>query len=283
MEDKNSKEEKGNSQSGEMTFLEHLEEFRWHLVRSVIALFVLTTLAFINKNFVFDTIILAPSKLDFWTYRKLCGLSDQIQLGSGLCVEEMGFRLSNIHMAGQFTQHILVSVMVGLILGFPYLTFEIWRFVQPAMSRGEKWKTRGFLFVTTLLFLMGALFGYFLLTPMSVQFLGHYRVSETIQNAITLKSYVTTVSAVTFATALIFEMPVAVYFLSRMGLVTPSLMRSYRKHALVVVLLLSAIITPPDVTSQILLGIPFFLLYELSILISSVVRKRKLKEEQKNE
>ncbi len=263
-----------NQDDQEMSFLDHLETLRWHLVRSIGVILGLTILAFINKSLVFDLIVLGPSRLDFWTYEQLCNLSHFLFLGNNLCFEEMGFKLSNIHMAGQFTQHIFVSVAFGIILGFPYLVYELWRFLKPALDRSERKYARGMIFFTSLLFFLGVLFGYYLLTPMSVQFLGSYRVSDTVQNAITLRSYVSTVASVTFAAAIIFEMPVVVYFLSKMGLITPQDMRYYRKHALIVVLLIAAVLTPPDVTSQILLCLPFLILYEISISISAIVSKK---------
>jgi len=263
-----------NQEDQEMSFLDHLETLRWHLVRSIGVILGFTILAFINKTVVFDLIVLGPSRLDFWTYEQLCNLSHFLVLGNNLCFEEMGFKLSNIHMAGQFTQHIFVSVAFGIILGFPYLVYELWRFLKPALDRSERKYARGMIFFSSLLFFLGVLFGYYLLTPMSVQFLGSYRVSDTVQNAITLRSYVSTVASVTFAAAIIFEMPVVVYFLSKMGLITPRDMRYYRKHALIVVLLIAAVLTPPDVTSQLLLCLPFLILYEISISLSAIVSKK---------
>lgn len=263
----------------EMTFLDHLEELRWHIIRSLIAIVLITIVAFMNRHIVFDIIVLGPSELDFWTYRNLCRLSDLLRLGGALCIDEMNFRLINIHMAGQFIQHIFISVAAGIIVAMPYIFWEGWRFLKPALTKREKKSARGIVFFSSLLFFIGVAFGYFLLSPMAVQFLGNYQISELIENEITLSSYVSTVAMVTFAAAIVFELPVAVYFLSKAGLVTPDAMKYYRKHTFVIFLVIAAIITPPDMASQVILMVPFMLLYEVSILISAYVLKKQLKEE----
>ncbi len=264
-----------NHDTREMTFLEHLEVLRWHIFRSLVALVAFSILAFLNRNILFDQIILAPSTVEFWTYQQLCMLSDRLYLGDALCIDTIGFELLNIHMAGQFIQHVVISVMAGIIMAAPYFFWEIWRFIKPALTKRERRYARGMTFFSSLLFFAGILFGYFILTPMAVQFLGNYRISELIANQITLSSYVSTVTMVTFAAAIIFELPVAVYFLSKIGLVTPQSMRYYRKHAFVVFLIVAAIITPPDLTSQVLLMFPFMLLYEVGIYISGYVLKQR--------
>lgn len=263
-----------NNQGETQPFLDHLDALRWHLIRSFIAVFVLSVVAFINKNFVFDGLVLAPARTDFWTYESLCWLSNKLYLGDNLCIQEMGFRLSNIHMAGQFTQHIFISFALGVIVGFPYLLFEVWRFIRPGLTKAERKYGRNLILFSSLLFFLGVLFGYYMLSPMSIQFLGSYRVTQDIANVITLRSFISTLASVIFAAAIIFEIPVLIYFLSRMGLVTPDLMRHYRKHALISVLVLSAILTPPDLTSQVLLCIPFVLIYEFSIKIAKWIYKR---------
>ncbi len=257
-----------------VSFLDHLDALRWHLIRSLAAILVLAIIAFLNKDFVFDGLVLAPARNTFWTYQTLCWLSEQLALGNNLCIQEMGFKLSNIHMAGQFTQHLFVSFMLGIIAGFPYLSYEIWRFIRPALTKQERQYGRRLLFFTFLLFMLGVLFGYYLLSPMSIQFLGSYRVTQEIQNVITLRSFISTLTSVVFAAALIFEIPIIAYFLARMELITPEILKTYRRHALIVVLIISAILTPPDFTSQIFLCVPFVLLYELSIKISRRVKRQ---------
>ncbi|PCH67400.1 MAG: twin-arginine translocase subunit TatC [Bacteroidetes bacterium] len=259
-----------------MSFVDHLEVLRWHLVRSVSAIIVVGIVAFLNKRFVFDEIILAPKSIDFFTYKMFCLLSQKLQLGGSFCLEEIPFIVSNIRMTGQFTIHIMVSVVLGIVIASPYLIWEIWRFVKPGLHQSEKKHTTAVVFWTSFLFLIGVLFGYYLITPLSINFLGSYQVSEEVANQITLGSYISTVTMLTLMCGLIFELPLGVYFLSKIGLITPKLMRTYRKHSIVTILVLAAIITPPDVVSQLLISLPLFLLYEISIYISaSVVKKSK--------
>lgn len=258
----------------QMSFLDHLEILRWHLIRIAIALIITTTLAFFFKHIVFDVIVLAPIFDDFVTYRAFCKLSYSLGMGDKLCFDEMKFELINISMAGQFSMHLIVSLVAGLIAAFPYFLYEVWRFIKPALKRGEKNFARGLVFWGSLLFMSGVAFGYYMITPLSVQFLGGYTVSDFVYNQINLRSYISTVTSITLACGLIFQLPIVVYFLSKMGIVTPQLMKTYRRHSIIAVLILAAIITPPDILSQVLVAMPLFLLYELSILVSRAVVKK---------
>ena len=266
------------SDEAEMSFLEHLEVLRWHLVRSAIALMLFTIAAFVAKSFVFDQLILTMSRADFPTYVFFCDFSHTLGLGDKLCFSDIKFNLINISMSGQFMTHIVVSLVVGVIAAFPYILFEIWRFVKPALSKNEKTSARGVVFSGSVLFMTGVLFGYYVIAPLSVQFLGNYTVSDYIQNQISLNSYITTVSTIVLACGIIFQLPLMVYFLTKMGILTPEAMKQYRKLAVIFTLILAAIITPPDVSSQILVAIPILLLYEISIMISRMVIKREEKE-----
>jgi len=256
----------------EMSFLDHLEALRWHLIRSVIAILTLSILAFLNRGFIFDTILLAAKSPDFITYRLMCAISDRI------CIEELPFGLINISMSGQFTNHIFVSVAAGFIVAFPYVFWEIWRFIKPALYDGESKHAKGVVFFSSLLFLSGVAFAFNNIAPMAVNFLGSYQVSKEVANQINLGSYITTVATIPLACGVVFELPVVTFFLTSVGLVTPSFMRTYRKHALVIVLVLAAIITPPDVISQILVAMPLLVLYEVSIRISAMVLRKQAKE-----
>jgi sec-independent protein translocase protein TatC len=260
---------------GDMSFLDHLEVLRWHLVRAAIVIILFTILAFIFKGFVFDDVILAQKSADFWTYQLFCKFSHLIGNGDALCMQEMSFGLINITMSGQFSLHIMVSLVSGVILAFPYILFEIWRFITPALAKKEKRNALGLVFSGSILFILGILFGYYFVSPLSVQFLGNYTVSDQVQNQITLGSFISTVTTVTLVCGLVFQLPLIVYFLSKLGLLTPEFMRKYRKHAVVVTLVLSAIITPPDISSQVLLTIPLLILYEFSIYVSKMVGKKK--------
>jgi sec-independent protein translocase protein TatC len=257
----------------DMSFLEHLEVLRWHLVRSSIAVFVFMIGIFSFKSFVFDEIILAQKSSDFWTYQMFCKISYWLGKGDTLCLDDISFSLINITMSGQFTMHLIVSLIGGLILGFPYILFEIWRFIAPALEDKERKYARGLVFAGSFLFAIGILFGYYLISPLSVQFLGNYKVSDLVENQISLSSFISTVTTITLACGLVFQLPLIVYFLAKVGLVTPEFMRKYRKHAIVVTLILSAIITPPDISSQILMAIPLLILYEFSIFVAKRVVK----------
>ena len=263
----------------EMSFLQHLEVLRWHLVRSSMAIIVFTILCFISKSILFDVIIFGPKNPEFVTYRVFCDLSRSLGITELFCMDKMPFDILNTKMAGQFSTHIWISLIAGFILAFPYVLYEIWRFVKPGLKDNEKKYSKGVIFFASLLFMGGILFGYYLITPLSVQFLGSYAISQEITNFIDLKSYISTVSTITLSTGLIFELPIIVYFLARIGLLTPEWMRKYRRHAFVVTLILSAIITPPDISSQVLVSLPIVVLYELSIKICArVVRTNEKKE-----
>jgi sec-independent protein translocase protein TatC len=251
----------------EMSFLDHLEALRWHLVRSIFSIMVFAIIAFVFKEFIFSNVIIAPKTPDFFTNRMLCSFGTWIGI-KALCINIEPFQLININMAGQFTTHIMVSMIIGLIFAFPYLVFELWRFISPALYEKEKNFAKGAVFYISLLFLLGILFAYFIIIPLSVHFLGSYQVSAEVVNQINLMSYIQTVTAIALAAGLLFELPVLIYFLTKVGLVTPEFLKKYRRHSLVIVLVLSAIITPPDVFSQILVAFPLMFLYEVGIRIS---------------
>ncbi|MAO33432.1 MAG: twin-arginine translocase subunit TatC [Flavobacteriales bacterium] len=265
-----------NTADKELSFLDHLEILRWHLIRSAIAVFFFAIITFIFKDIVFDSILLGPQSPNFPTYKALCAISQYLALGDALCLKESPFSLMNISMSGQFSTHIRTSIFGGFIIAFPYVFWEFWRFVSPGLHANESKMARGIVFFSSVLFLFGILFGYYIIAPLSVNFLGSYQVSSSVANQISLTSFITTVTTVSFATGIIFELPILVYFLTKIGLLTPDFMRIYRRHAIVLILILAAIITPPDVTSQIIVLLPLIVLYELSIGISArVINKRK--------
>ncbi|MCF8359664.1 MAG: twin-arginine translocase subunit TatC [Prolixibacteraceae bacterium] len=267
----------------EMPFLSHLEELRWHLVRALLVSMVFMVLAFINRDIIFNDIILKPKTPGFFTNYYLLKISQWLSgffntNAEALAINQYPLDLVNIDMAGQFMAHIKISIVAGLIVASPYIVWEMWRFIKPALHSNEKQTATGAVFYITTLFITGVLFGYYLISPLSIHFLSTYIVSQEVTNTIKLSSYIGTVTSVTFASGIIFELPVVVLFLSRIGLVTPGFMRKYRKHAYVILLILSAIITPPDVFSQLLVCGPLVLLYEISVFISRSV-ERKLKRE----
>ena len=260
----------------EMTFLDHLEELRWHLVRSLIAIMVFAVAAFLAKSLVFHTIILGPSRIDFWTYQALCRFSEMLN-SPALCIDQLPFIIQSRQMTGQFSMHITSSFVIGIILAFPYAFWEIWRFIKPGLYPKERRAARGATFYVSLLFLMGVTFGYFIVTPISINFLSNYQLDPTILNEFDIISYVSTVITLVLACGLLFQLPIVVYFLTKAGIVTPELLRTYRRHAIIVILVLGAMLTPPDPFSQILIALPLLGLYQISIFISRrVLRKEAL-------
>lgn len=273
---------KAKSTNEEMSFLDHLEDLRWHLIRASLAIIIAATLAFLAKGFIFDVLLFGPRHPDFWTYDILCRFTTWLGLESGFCFDEMPFRIQSRTMGGQFSAHIWVSITAGFVLAFPYVIYEFWRFVAPAMKSTEKRSSQGFIFISSALFFLGVLFGYYLVTPLSINFLGKYQVSDDVFNDFDLSSYIALVRASVLASGLIFELPIVIYFLTKVGVLTPDFLRKYRKYALVIVLMFSAIITPPDIVSQIIVAIPVLILYEVSILISRIVYRKEEKILKKN-
>jgi len=266
----------------EMSFLDHLEELRWHLIRSTLAILIFGAVAFAMKDFIFNQLIFGPKKIDFITYQWFCSISEALGQGNSFCITEMPFRIQSRTMAGQFSAHLWTSILAGFIVAFPYVIYEFWRFISPGLLDRERKHARGFIFVASLLFFIGVLFGYYVVTPLSINFLGNYTVSNEVFNDFDLSSYIGLLRASVLASGLIFELPIIIYFLSQIGIVTPEYLRKNRKFALVIVLSLSGIITPPDIASQIIVSIPILILYEVSIFISRFVVRRQQRSKQWN-
>ncbi len=261
-----------------MSFLDHLEALRFHLLRSIAAILILSVIAFLAKSIVFGEIILGPSKVDFFTYRMLCKLGNMVGI-SALCIDELPFTIQSRQMTGQFTMHMTSSIVVGFIAAFPYVFWEVWRFISPGLYDKEKNAARGAVAFVSILFLLGAAFGYYVLSPLSINFLANYQLDPTILNEFDITSYVTTLTMLVLASAIMFQLPVVVYFLSMSGIVTSKMLKEYRKHSVVVILVVSAIITPPDVISQLLIAMPILVLYEVGIGIAKrLEKKRALKQ-----
>lgn len=272
---------KGKKGEAEMSFLEHLEELRWHIIRSVIAIVAFMFVAFAFKSLLFDSILIAPSRPEFISNRLLCQFghylhdSRIIENREILCINNNDFQLISIKMAGQITTHIIVALVAGFILAFPFVIREFWSFFRPALHSNEAKHARGAVLSSTMLFFTGILFGYFVLAPLSIHFLTSYQVSPNVLNQINIRSYIGTLTSVCFATGIVFELPIIAFFLTKIGIITPAFMRKYRKHSIVVIFIVAAIITPPDIFSQILVAIPLLLLYEVSIFISAGVMRSK--------
>lgn len=268
---------KDKNVTGEMSFLEHLEDLRWHIVRSVLAIVICAIIAFILKSFIVDTIIMSPKLPDFWTNRMFAKLADFTGI-SDLRINTKELKLISISMSAQFMTHIWVSIVAGFIMASPYVIYQIWSFIKPALYDNERKYSGGAVFYMSFLLILGALFGYFLIVPLSVHFLGSYNLSDEVTNQISVTSYISVVASITLASGIIFELPIFVFFLSKIGILTPGTMKKYRRHSYVALLALSAIITPPDVYSQIMVCLPLILLYEIGIIISKRVEKKREEE-----
>lgn len=262
-----------------MAFLDHLEELRWHVVRAVAAIFIMMIVAFIYTEEIFKYVIFAPGHIDFITFRWLCRLGE-ITGAAGLCVTEIPMKIQSRFLMGQFTMQLQASFVIGLVVAFPYVVWELWSFVKPGLYNKEKKSSRGAVLSISTLFLLGISFGYFILSPMTIAFLANYQISPEISNEFDITSYVSTITILVVSCGLLFQLPIVIFFLTKVGIVTPTLLKSFRKHAVIVILIIGAIVTPSsDPLSLSLISIPLYFLYEISIFISSIELKRKLKRE----
>lgn len=263
----------------EMSFLDHLEVLRWVLIRSTIAVVIMATIIFCVSDFIFDEIIFGPTNVNFVTYRLMCDLSQQIGVADAICVSELPFIIQNTDMEGQVNVLVWTCISAGFILSFPYILWELWKFISPALYENEKKNAKFFISTASILFFIGVLFGYFVVVPMSVNFLGTFKISDVVKNQFNLDSYISMIKTAVLASGLFFELPIVIYFLTKLGLVNPELLRKYRKIAVIVVLVVAAIVTPPDVVSQITVAIPMLIIFEASVIISSIVDKKQKKRE----
>jgi sec-independent protein translocase protein TatC len=266
----------------EMSFLDHLEDLRWHLIRAVSGIMIVATIAFIFSRSIFKLIIFAPLKMDFPTYSLLCKAGQLIKVDTTFCGETLPMIIQNRTMAGQFSADIWTAIFAGFIIAFPYVIYQLWKFISPGMHPNERRHSRGFIIICSFLFFTGVLFGYYIVTPLSINFLANYSISEVVDNQIDISSYISLIRSAALASGLVFELPIIIYFLTKIGLVTPQFLKTYRKYALVIALILSAIITPPDIASQVIVAIPILVLYQVSIYISSLVIKNQQRKEQKH-
>jgi sec-independent protein translocase protein TatC len=266
----------------EMSFLGHLEELRWHLVRSASAIFIIGILLFVFQKEVYEHFLLAHRKPDFITYQIFCEFFNLFGMDSTFCAVAFNDNLISLKPTQQLMNAIWSSFILGIILSFPYLVWELWRFISPGLTTKEVKSSKGFIFIASFLFFCGIAFSFYVIAPISIHFLYNYQISDLIQNNFTLDSHIGLVTNMLLGVSILFELPVLIYFLTKIGLVTPEFLRKYRKHALVVVLILAAIITPPDIASQVIVAIPILILYEISIKVSKMVIKKQQKDAQKS-
>ena len=260
-----------------MSFIDHLEELRGHIIRSLLVIVAMAVLIFIKIDWVFDTIILGPIRKDFVTYTCLCNFGHFLHMGDSLCMPTVNVNLQATAFGSQFLSSITISFVTCFIFAFPYVFYEIWRFVRPALTQKELRSTRGGIAFVSLFFFAGAAFGYFLLAPFTFSFLANYKMGTTaiLETRPMLSDYIENLTDIILGCGMAFQLPVAAHVLTHIGIITPSFLRTYRKYAIVVILVVAAVITPsPDWMSQMIVTLPLILLYEISILISARVFKR---------
>lgn len=262
-----------------MSFVEHLEVLRGHLFRSLLAIIVGAIVIAVYNDFFVKKVLMGPTHADFPTYAWLCNVGQKLGIGSSLCMKEIGVKMQSTSVSGQFSMFFTVIIIGGLILAFPYVFYEFWRFVKPALTKKELGQTRGVIFWVSLLFFTGVLFGYFVIAPYTVNFFANFQLDENIVNQWTINSYIDTLVPLILGTGLAFQLPLVMYFLSRIGIVTPQYLRSVRKYAIVIIIVVAGVITPPDVISQIIVSVPLLLLYEVSIWLSARVEREEAKRE----
>ncbi len=265
-----------------MAFVDHIEELRWHIIRALAVVIIASIVVFFNIERVWDGIIMGPAHPDFISYRVLCKLGQKIGTDV-LCLQDFNIEFQNTQLSGQFMMSFSTSFMVGFIVAFPYVFWEFWRFIKPALKPSELKYARGIVFWSSLLFFTGVLFAYYIVTPFTINFFATYQLSPLFKNIITISNYYDTMSDLILGMGVVFELPIVVFFLSRIGLLTPQLMRSKRRYAILIIFVLAAVITPPDWFSIWLVAIPLLVLYEAGITISERAnkerqRKQRLKE-----
>ncbi len=279
----NQEEQSTKSQNGpkaEMSFLDHLEALRWHIIKAISSIVICAVVAYIYSDFIWNSVLLAPKSPDFWTSRMLVKVTNLLGVQSA-GLNQHPIQLINFNLSGQFMVDVWTAIIAGFIVSFPYVVYQFWSFIKPALYENERKYASGAVAVMSGLFLLGVLFGYYLIVPFSLDWLGSYSISKEVLNQINILSYISSVTSIVIAGGVSFELPVVVYFLSKVGLLTPKFLKKYRRHSYVVLLIIAAIITPPDVLSQTIVCIPLFILYELSIFISARVdkaNKRRLEE-----
>lgn len=273
---------KKQEEQTEMSFFDHIEELRWHLLRSVVAWLIAVIVIFLNIDWVYDNIILAPADEKFFTYGALCHFGQWLHLGDSFCMPAIKINFQVTEVNGTFTSAINIAMIGGLIAAFPYIFYEVWRFIKPALTPKERKYSRGAIFYISLCFFAGAAFGYYLLAPFTFNFLAGFTLGKSgiIQYRPAVNDYVDSLTNLILGCGIAFELPVLSYVLAQLGIISGKLLKQYFKFAFVIILVVAAVITPsPDWTSQLLVTIPLVFLYWISILLASSVDKKRAKEE----
>lgn len=261
----------------EMSFWEHLEELRGRIFRMLIGIVVCIIFVLSLGDWTADNIVFAPVKPYFGTYQFMCNIANATGL-SGLCIAPPNLTIITTEMGEAFFMHLQISIVLGLIMSSPFIFWQIWSFIRPGLHIQEAKAARGFVGVCTSLFLLGVAFGYFIIAPFAFAFLANYTYGN-FGGTTTMSNYVGMLTMFVLPIGLVFELPVLIYFLSKMGIVTPRFLRNYRRHMMLILLIVSGIITPsPDVASQLLVFVPLYTLFEVGILVSARVEKQREKK-----
>jgi sec-independent protein translocase protein TatC len=258
----------------EMSFIEHLDVLRGHLFKSAVAVAIGAIIVAVYNNFIFKKVLMGPTHGDFPTYGFLCRLSQRLGLGTKLCMSQINVKFQSNTVAGQFGVYFNVILIGGMILAFPYVFWQFWKFTRPALKPKELKNTRGVIFWVSLLFFCGVFFGYFVIAPYTISFFSRFSLDDTIENLWTVNSYFNTIVPLILGAGLAFQLPLAMYFLAKIGVVSARTLRNGRKYAIISMLVLAGIITPPDMLSQIVCTIPLILLYEIGIILCVKVEKK---------
>ena len=270
---------KKDEERAEMSFIDHLEVLRGHLFRSVLAIAAGAIVFIVYNSFFVREVLMGPTHADFPTYKWLCKLGHAIGLADNMCMKDIGLKMQSTSVSGQFSMYFTLIFVGGIIVAFPYIFWEFWRFIKPALTKKELSKTRGVIFWVSFLFFLGIGFGYFIIAPYTVNFFANFQLDDNIENRWTITSYIDTLVPLILGTGLAFQLPLVMFFLAKVGLMSPDFLRRNRKYAIVIILILAGIITPPDVISQVICTIPLWLLYEISIWLTAKVQKEKELEE----
>lgn len=261
-----------------MNFIDHVEELRWHIIKSALAVIIMAIVVFVKVEWIFHEIILGPSRNDFISYKWFCALG-RVMHYDGFCLGEIKMKFQNTAVSGQFMMSLSVSMMLGFILAFPYVLWQFWKFIKPALRPAEVKMAQGIVFWCSLLFFLGVLFSYYIVVPYTINFFGNYQLSPQFENIITIDNYYDTVNNLIVAMGVVFELPILVYFLSRIGIITPQFLKDQRRYAILILFILAEIITPPDMFSCLLVFIPLYVLFEISVVISARAVERSKKNQ----
>jgi len=263
----------------EMSFFDHIDELRKHLFRSAIAIVIGMIVIHIYNNFIVKKVLMGPTHANFPTYTLLCKLGQKLNMGNSLCLSEIKVELQSNSVAGQFGVYVNILIIGGLIIAFPYVFWQFWKFIKPALKTNELKGTRGVIFWVSTLFFIGVLFGYFVVAPYTINFFANFSIDDNIKNFWTLSSYFSTIIPLILGSGIAFQLPLVLYFLAKIDVVSVAFLKKYRKHSILVIVIAVSAITPPDMLSTIICSIPLVLLYEVSILLCKRVERKKQKQD----